>query len=332
MMTRRTRKMSGSRTLKRLLTSMIRATGKLVMKQAAAPKAAVRRPRPSAPSKPGWHTAVALTVTGARRYFLFEPPNLKRSEQLPLMVMLHGCEQDATAFAASSKMNRLAARKRFFVLYPQQERLANLQGCWQWYATRAGKAQREADSIAATVGHVCTLHAVDRQRMAIAGLSAGASMAALVVTRHPDCFKALAMHSGIGPGVAHSSASAFMAMRGSKAMALPPQLGAALPALLVIHGSADHIVVPSNGLAVARHWAASLDAVAGAARVVQRGSRFAMAVTDYRAKTGLAVTHCLVNGLGHAWSGGAPKQAYSDPRGPDASSMIWTFAEKQFPK
>jgi len=36
---------------------------------------------------------------------------------------------------------------------------------------------------------------VDRDRIAIAGLSAGASMAALLVTRHPGRFKALMMHS-----------------------------------------------------------------------------------------------------------------------------------------
>jgi poly(3-hydroxybutyrate) depolymerase len=65
-------------------------------------------------------------------------------------------------------------------------------------------------------------------------------------------------------------------------------------------------------------------------RRVQRGARRAMHVTDYRVQRRLAVRLCEVEGLGHAWSGGAPGRAYSDPRGPDASRLVWTFARAAF--
>jgi len=32
-----------------------------------------------------------------------------------------------------------------------------------------------------------------------------------------------------------------------------------------------------------------------------------------------------VAGLGHAWSGGAAGQAFSDPAGPDALRLAWQF-------
>jgi poly(3-hydroxybutyrate) depolymerase len=55
-------------------------------------------------------------------------------------------------------------------------------------------------------------------------------------------------------------------------------------------------------------------------------------LTDYKTNGRLVTTLCAIQGLGHAWSGGAASQAYSDPKGPDASRMIWTFAARQFAK
>jgi poly(3-hydroxybutyrate) depolymerase len=66
---------------------------------------------------------------------------VKFGERLPLMVMLHGCGQDAKTFAASTRMNVVAARERFLVLYPEQDRLSNANGCWNWFETRSGRAQ-----------------------------------------------------------------------------------------------------------------------------------------------------------------------------------------------
>jgi poly(3-hydroxybutyrate) depolymerase len=92
-------------------------------------------------------TGMASGVSGVRRYRLYNPSAMRRGERLPLVVMLHGCAQDAQALAASTKMNRMAEVRRFMVLYPEKNRLSNLQNCWNWYDTRTGRAQREADSI-----------------------------------------------------------------------------------------------------------------------------------------------------------------------------------------
>lgn len=271
-------------------------------------------------------------LAGTLRYRLFKPFGVLRSERLPLIVMLHGCGQNAQTLATSTRMNQIAARERFFVLYPEQDHLSNMQGCWNWYQTRSGKAQQEADAISAAIDQVCLAQAVDPKRIAVAGLSAGAGMAALLATRYPKRFRAIAMHSGIAPGVAHSSATALTAMRGHKAgVPLAPLAdGAHLPALLVIQGNADHIVAPSNGVEAARLWAAREGAKLRPPRTVQRGARYPSIITDYRAQDRLVATLCVISGLGHAWSGGAASQAYSDPKGPDASRMIWAFVAKQF--
>jgi poly(3-hydroxybutyrate) depolymerase len=144
------------------------------------------------------------------------------------------------------------------VLYPEQDRLSNMQGCWNWYDTRTGRAQAESNSINAAIEQVCLTQAVDRSRIALAGISAGAGMAVLLATHHPQHFRAIAMHSGIAPGVAHSSASAIKAMFGQSVTTsplppVPPEVR--LPALLVIHGAMDHVVAPGNGREAAMRWA-----------------------------------------------------------------------------
>jgi len=63
---------------------------------------------------------------------------------------------------------------------------------------------------------------------------------------------------------------------------------------------------------------------------VQRGARYAVNVTDFKAGGRLVSTLCEVQGLGHAWSGGASGHSFSDAKGPDASRMIWAFMNKQF--
>lgn len=240
--------------------------------------------------------------------------------------------------AAASQMNQVAARERFLVVYPQQDRSANLHGCWNWFATRSGQAQREADAILSVVDSIIQTQPVDTNRVVVAGFSAGAGMAALLATRHPKRFQAIAMHSGIAPGVARTQTGALAAMhgRGPPAINLAPLTAASagdkLPPLMVIHGTGDRVVVPQNASDAAQRWAASKGAQNVSLRTVQRGARYPMTVTDYSLQRRLVVKHCLVKGLSHAWSGGAAKHAYSDSKGPNASRIIWSFARGQFEK
>lgn len=274
-----------------------------------------------------------MGVSGARRFRLYRPPGLRPGERLPLMVMLHGCRQGADDFAASTRMNRIALREHFLVLYPEQDRMANGQGCWNWFDTDTGRAFVEVALIMSAIDQVGAMHQADMTSVAVAGLSAGASMAALLVSRHPERFKALVMHSGIPPGTAHSRLSALRAMRGARATlrlpATPHTMRAGWPPLLVIHGDADPVVSPHNGRAAAQLWAEAVGACASAARTVQRGKRYPMAVTDFKRKGCTVATLVAVAGLGHAWSGGAAGKPFGDGSGPDASRMAWTFAAKQ---
>lgn len=332
-MTRRVRKSPLVRAIQRAASAMTRtafdagarAAGEAVARTVEA-MAAPHRPPAGAGD---WIAGQAIGPAGVRRYHLFRPPGVRNDERRPLIVMLHGCGQTAAQFARSTRMNRIALRERCLVLYPEQDRSANPQGCWNWYDTRSRHADAEAATLMAAIDQVCLLYPVDREALALAGISAGASMAALLASRWPARFRAVVMHSGVPPGSAHSAASALAAMRGRReAGSLMPERGD-FPPLLVIHGQADHVVAPVNGRAAAEQWAAAAGAQAGPPRRVQRGARYPMTVTDYRAGRRLVARLVEVDELGHAWSGGDAGPMFSDPRGPDASRMVWRFLAAQ---
>lgn len=218
-MPRRNRTSAWAKTFERSIVAMARNTLKANTRAAGLGLKTHAERRKPPPGEGDWIAGLAMGAAGARRYRLYRPPDIRFGERLPLLVMLHGCGQDAKSFALGTRMNRIAARERFLVLYPEQDRLANAQGCWNWFDTRSGRAYAEAELIMKAIEQVCLLYMVDRTRIAIAGLSAGASMAALLVTRHPVRFKAVMMHSGIPPGSAHSTLSAVSAMHGNRAAA-----------------------------------------------------------------------------------------------------------------
>ena len=285
-------------------------------------------PHPS-PGLGDWLSGLATARAGMRRFRLFRPTGLSAGERPPLLVMLHGCGQDPAGFARSTRMNRLAARERFLVLYPEQSRLANPQRCWNWFETESGRAQGEVALILAAIDQVCLLHGADRERVAVAGLSAGAGMAALLATLHPERFRAVAMHSGVPPGLAGSATTALRAMRG-RAEAPDIEGGRRWPPLLVIQGTQDRVVAASNAFEAARQWALAAGAATANDRRVQRGKRLPMEVVDFKRGGTIAATLVEIDGLGHAWSGGTAKEPFSDPTGPDATAMIWRFVAKRF--
>ncbi len=347
------------KTLERSLRPALKAAKKTaktakVLAQSAQPAKAVKRTKPApktAPRKPApalgdWIAGVASGPAGARRFHLHMPAGLalRPKEKLPLLVMLHGCGQTGVEFANSTRMGKLAARERFLVLYPEQDRFANAQGCWNWFQQRSGQANAEAATLLAAVLQVAQSYPVDLARVAVAGLSAGATMAVLMGARFPEHFCAVIAHSGVAPGTADSIATVLAAMGGHRAGHLPaPQAALAdkakaaglpplppLPPLLVLQGDVDGVVSPRNGLATAQLWAQALGAKASAPSTQQRGKRYPARVTEFKVKGRTAVVLRNIAHLGHAWSGGAAKLAYSDPAGPDASALAWAFAARQF--
>ncbi|MDQ0086054.1 poly(hydroxyalkanoate) depolymerase family esterase [Variovorax boronicumulans] len=288
-----------------------------------------------------WLAGVAGGPGGLRRYYFCQPPKLLAQEgKLPLMVMLHGCGQMALDFARLTRMHELAARERFFVLYLEQDGFANSKRCWNWCERTSGLAMAEAATLLAAVEQVSRQFAVDADRIALGGFSAGASMAMLMASFAPKRFKAVAMHSGVAPDTAMSTISAMAAMRGLQASptaftafrqaAHAVAVGAKLPALLVLHGDADDIVAPGNADSAAAIWTMASGSAKLRERTWRRGNRHVVRESEFGNQSRTLVVLRKVEGMGHKWSGGKANLPFSDVNGPCATRMIWTFAKGQF--
>jgi len=172
-------------------------------------------PRDIPKAKPGqFVTRTYSDTAGTRVYKLYIPKNYN-GECVPMLVMLHGCTQDPDDFAVGTRMNELADRHGFIVVYPAQSATANGSNCWNWFNAKDQARDRgEPSLIAGITREVASTYRVDGKRIFVAGLSAGAAMAVILGVTYPELYAAIGAHSGLPYGAAHDMPSAFAIMRG----------------------------------------------------------------------------------------------------------------------
>jgi poly(hydroxyalkanoate) depolymerase family esterase len=263
---------------------------------------------------------------GSLDYRLYVPADAEQRE-LALVVMLHGCTQSPEDFALGTRMNALAEEFGLIVAYPHQTRLANPQGCWNWFDRRhQNRGSGEPAKLAGLAQALAKEFDVRRERVFAAGLSAGGAMAEVLAATYPDVFEAVGIHSGLPYKSAADVPSAFAAMKGTAAFDPAP-----LPASgrhvrkIIFHGLADSRVNAINGehifdevereeTSLAR---SELDWPIEGGRV----SRTTVKDSDGRP----VAEQWLVEGGGHAWFGGDPRGSFTQTVGLDASRVMVRF-------
>jgi poly(hydroxyalkanoate) depolymerase family esterase len=256
---------------------------------------------------------------------------------MPMIVMLHGAQQDPDDFAAGTEMNATAEAQGYIVVYPEQSEGANPFKCWNWF----WPADRERESgetamIAALTREVTAICNVDDARVYVAGLSAGGAMAVNLAVTHPDLYAAAAIHSGVAFGVADEPLSALCAMNDGMGKGDLPGLSSdgirarAVP-LIVFHGDADDTVHPRNSdqiVSMSRLLSGVLDdrQPAGLTHIGNEENGHGYTRHVFHDRDGIpSGEQWIVHGLGHAWSGGSAAGTHTDARGPHATTEIVRF-------
>jgi len=292
-----------------------------------------RLPLQGAPGAGDWLGFFAHAGESRRgRYVLHVPHRLERPA--PLVVALHGVSNTAASMARKTRLNMLAERHGFLVLYPEG---MGVFGSWQhWNAGFCcGLAhERLVDDVAFVsrcIRDVRDRLPVDPGRVYMLGHSNGAMLAYAYGARRPADLRALAVVAGAAGGTAGP---------GLPEGRVQPQ-GPPLP-LLAVHGGEDH-VMPLAGGASSDPFLAQygtrlpLETSLGiwlrhngcqAAPVEQTLHQGRMLRRDWcPGDPQRAVRLLLLREWPHAWPGpGAGEvQGYELPEGFSAEEAIWSF-------
>jgi poly(hydroxyalkanoate) depolymerase family esterase len=280
---------------------------------------------------------------GSRGYKLYIPSTYC-GEPMPLMVMLHGCTQNPDDFSAGTQMNMVAEEKQCFVVYPAQDQSANASKCWNWFkAVDQRRGQGEPSIIAGITNAVIDEYRLDRDKVYIAGLSAGGAMAIIMGTTYPDLYKAVGVHSGLPYAAASDLPSAMSAMRGVASTRARHGGGSSAQAalgaipIIVFHGDRDTTVSAANGDRLIDDFVRNFEHAGAPMNVLvedggQPGQRTYTRTSHHLDDRPALAEHWVIHGAGHAWAGGSASGSYTDARGPDASREMLRFFYTQSPE
>jgi len=289
---------------------------------------------------PGVHTGQTTVNGHILGYRLFVPERNAGDPAPPLLMLLHGCTQNAQDVARGSRMDEVAEELGVVVLYPEQAEDAHPLRCWNWYLpVNQRRDSGELRVLAAMAEEVSERIGSDPARFYLGGISAGAATALAFAAAYPERVAAVAAHSGLPYGAARSEDEALAAMAAGPALGedllaervldAMGDVDRAIP-LIIFHGAADPVVHRENGEALLQQWSAvhrqltPTEIEVRSARIEEGGRTVERTVARSQA-TEPAVELWMVNDLGHAWSGGSREGSYTDPEGPDASREMLRF-------
>lgn len=269
-------------------------------------------------------------------YWLYLPPVIA-PEGIPLVIMLHGCDQSASKFAQGTGMNLIAEKQGYAVVYPQQSLTSHPQACWKWYDRATQEGGGDVSLIVGIINSVTAAHPIDRSRIYICGFSAGGAMAHIVALNHPGLIAAVGVHSSPLYGAARGAVAAVRVMLQGDARRAGPaiqevlerQPGFPLMPTILLHGESDRVVRPVNQSQLEQQALLVNRVPVGTAVDITTRARtsrtFAYRLRDVRLRRKLLLRVVQISELQHAWSGGDASLAFNSGPGPTSSKLLLDF-------
>ena len=180
------------------------------------------------PEEEGTFVQKTTIQDGAERsYWVYTPPGYDGSEDMPVVMALHGYTATATLMAWQSQYNYVADTAGFLVVYPQgllvegrpDTPLPPVAPGWNIPDGPIASGTDDVAFLGNLVGEIKNDYAVDANRVYVSGISNGGFMSSVMAAARPDLFAAMGVSAGVIP--------------------VPRQ---ALVPTMIIHGTADPLV------------------------------------------------------------------------------------------
>lgn len=144
--------------------------------------------------------------------FIYQPASFN-SATAKVLVVLHGCLQDASAMSLGTGFNDLAEQENLLVIYAQGPRNPAAFDCWPWYEPQN---QTDASGLAFELHQLIQNEKLQRSlthaETWIAGLSSGGAMVSNLIACFPNSFQAAAVVMGVSYGVASDPLEAWTSL------------------------------------------------------------------------------------------------------------------------
>ncbi|MDP9183113.1 MAG: PHB depolymerase family esterase, partial [Actinomycetota bacterium] len=238
----------------------------LALVAGAAPSSAARSDEP----RPGTSNEYP---DGDATYRVYTPRGFRPGARLPLLVMVHGCNTSAAQQEGANRLNDLADRKGFVVLYVDHDTGTNTEvgthavRCWRWYSPADwDRAGPDPSTIAGQTRAVMARWHVDPQRVYAVGMSSGAMITSVLGAAYPDLYAAIGVvagcqYAGGAPCVVEDYQSVDQTDTQAQAAHDAQGAFARVVPVIDIHGSADTTVTPLASERVIEQWLKSANLV-----------------------------------------------------------------------
>lgn len=291
--------------------------------------------------------AETTVFTSHGRTFRLVSPSAKY-EKRPLLILLHGCKQDSQIILEGTNLVTEALKRDFYILVPEQSSISNSDHCWNWfYSQEQERNSPEMASIIQTLENLILTKNISREKIFVAGLSAGGALAHSLMNCYPDYFSAVAIQSGLAYKVAENVFEAqtvltstsqkpinYLGTKAAKCSRLPVNQHRLMKSI-ILHGEDDARVDPLHAALISSSNEVRFDIlddglinrsvkIAMTQRVESYPNGYSVLITD-KTINNFSERLILIKNMRHAWGGGKPLSSNFDPAAPSTTKFILNY-------